>query len=131
MDELSLSATPLGKGLFAGVVDTIGGHTLGPLLAHTRLFGNIASIGHAQSPEFNGTVLPHILRGVNLLGISSANTPIELRRKVWSLLQGEWRLRSLEKMPMEEISFDQLESTFKNILDRNTKGRSIVRIKSQ
>ncbi len=129
MEELSLGSQPLGKGLFAGVVDSIGGHTLGGLLAHIKTFGNLASIGHAQAPDFQSTVLPHILRGVNLLGISSANTPIELRRKIWSRLGESWRIKGLDKMPVQEIRFSELETAFQSLLDRKNRGRYILKIR--
>ena len=65
--------------LWAGAVDNVGGEVLTWLTRTMDYWGNIASVGLAGSHELHTTVMPFILRGVNLLGINSVATPRELR----------------------------------------------------
>ncbi len=69
--ELEFGSRPLEKALWAGAVDNLGGETLAWLTRTVDFWGNIASIGLASGPELHTTVMPFILRGVNLLGIKS------------------------------------------------------------
>ena len=77
---------PLGKEIYAGVVDTVGGDGLTAALGQTMYGKAIASCGNAGGPAFAASVFPFILRGVKLLGIESVQCPREERMAVWEML---------------------------------------------
>jgi len=84
--ELGLQGRPLQKERWAGVVDSVGSHTLVNALAQTRYSGAVAACGLAQGADLSATVLPFILRGVSLLGIDSVMSPRPLRLAAWERL---------------------------------------------
>ena len=77
--------------LWAGAIDNVGGEVLTWLTRTVSYGGNIASIGLAGSHELHTTVMPFILRGVNLLGINSVATPRDLRLEVWKRIATDLR----------------------------------------
>ena len=81
------------KERWAGVVDTVGDALLASAIKATRYGGSIAACGNAASPKLELTVFPFILRGVNLLGIDSANCPLEIRTSLWRRLGNDLLLR--------------------------------------
>lgn len=126
VDELGLGKRPLEAAKFGGVVDNIGGETLAHLLAHIDLWGNVASIGLADNEKLNATVFPFILRGVSLLGISSANCPMPLRREVWKKLGGQWRF-DFDVLATETIGLAEVPDVASDLLNRKRYGRTIVK----
>lgn len=84
--ELSSPGKPLGKERWAGVVDSVGSHTLANACACTLRDGAVAACGLAQGMDFPGTVAPFILRGVSLLGIESSLRPSAERVATWRRL---------------------------------------------
>ncbi len=120
---------PLEKAVWGGAVDTIGGELLAELCRTTREWGNIASIGLAGGHELNTTVMPFILRGVSILGISSTNCPCELRRKLWQRLGEELRPANLDLIAVEPITLEQLGEIFQQLLNGKSRGRIVVTIK--
>ena len=84
--ELAQAGKPLQKEVWAGVVDTVGSHTLANACAQTRFYGAVAACGLAQGGDFPTTVMPFILRGVTLYGINSVLVPNEQRREAWALM---------------------------------------------
>ncbi|HEX9187701.1 MAG TPA: YhdH/YhfP family quinone oxidoreductase, partial [Vicinamibacteria bacterium] len=82
--ELALGSRPLEAARFGGVVDNVGGELLAGLVRHVGLWGQVACIGMASSPDLATSVFPLILRGVSLLGVSSGNCPMPLRHEVWT-----------------------------------------------
>ncbi len=127
-EQLELSQSPLQGVKFGGAIDNIGGELLPKLLAATNLWGNVASIGVAAGAEFDAAVFPFILRGVSLLGVSSANCPIELRRALWERLGDDLKPSQLTNILSSEITLGEIMSTAKNLLQRNCYGRTIVKI---
>lgn len=110
---------------WAGVIDTVGGPLLASALKAVRIGGSVAACGNVASPQLETTVFPFILRGVNLLGIDSANYPIERRRALWQKLAGEWRLDVLESLA-REVPLDQLDREIERILQGKLTGRVVV-----
>ena len=98
LEELNLGSMPLEKGKFGGAIDNLGGEPLAKLLAHINPWGNIASVGLAAHHELQSTVMPFILRGVNILGISSANCPMPLRKKIWDRIGQELKPETLSNI---------------------------------
>ncbi|MEO8937609.1 MAG: MDR family oxidoreductase [Burkholderiaceae bacterium] len=88
IDRATLSAAgkPLQKERWAGVVDTVGSHTLANACAATRYGGTVTACGLAQGMDFPVTVAPFILRGVKLIGIDSVNAPLAVRTEAWQRL---------------------------------------------
>jgi NADPH2:quinone reductase len=91
-------------------------------------WGNIACIGLAGSHELNTTVMPFILRGINLLGINSMATPRDLRLAVWQRLAGDLKPKNLDLIGSRSIDFGDLHSAFQDYLDGKVIGRSVVKI---
>jgi NADPH2:quinone reductase len=127
-DELQLGARPLERARFGGAVDNTGGQHLAQLLAHTHLWGNVASVGLANSANLSTTVMPFILRGVSLLGISSNNCPADLRRSIWQNLACDWKIKNLEQFVHATIQLEDLPLQAQKMLDRQTQGRTLVEI---
>ena len=127
-DELNLGERALESARYAGVIDNLGGSFLSKVLAHVDLFGNVACIGLAESPTLNASVMPFILRGVNLLGVSSANTPMDLRRKIWAQL-GSFDLdKILSKLNYEVCDWSNLLEKAEELLDRKVQGRLLFKL---
>lgn len=124
--DLKLQSRPLAKARFGGVVDNVGGSVLSSLLPHVNLWGNVASIGLALDPGLNTTVMPFILRGVGLLGISSVNCPMELRKKVWDHLASDWKPKMLKDVVTATVPLTEILPWFDKILNRKIHGRVVV-----
>ena len=75
---------PLERERWAGAVDCVGGSTLAYVLRTLRYGASVAASGLTGGTDLPTTVLPFILRGVNLLGIDSVQTPIEARQSMWA-----------------------------------------------
>jgi NADPH2:quinone reductase len=91
-------------------------------------WGNIASVGLAGSPKLETTVVPFILRGVNLLGINSSATPRELRLAIWKRIASDLAPRHLDRIRTRTIRFDELPSAFGALLEGGVVGRTVVAI---
>lgn len=127
--EIKLPPRPLERSLWAGAIDNLGGDTLAWLCSTTQPLGNIASIGLASSAQLNTTVMPFILRGVNLLGINSTYCPKPLRDKVWQRLASDLRPRGLEELIVQrEVGLRELPGVFSGYLERQVHGRTLVRM---
>jgi putative YhdH/YhfP family quinone oxidoreductase len=122
------SKRPLEKERWASCIDNVGGSTLAYLLRTTCYGGSVAVIGNTGGTSLNSTVFPFILRGVNLLGIESANTPMELRRQLWQQLATNFKPAHLEEIIQNEVSLDELPQALATILKGGVRGRVIVRL---
>ena len=125
-DEIDMGTHPLEKGLWGGAVDTVGGETLAWLTRTVKEWGNIASIGLAASHELNTTVMPFILRGVSILGVSSTNCPCDLRREIWQRLGNELKPNHLDIVINRTVPLDNLMPCFHEMLERKSEGRTVV-----
>jgi putative YhdH/YhfP family quinone oxidoreductase len=118
-----------GKGLlpgrWAGVVDTVGGETLDSAIRYTKLEGAVATCGNVTSAELHTSIYPFILRGVALLGINSAFTPMDIRQLIWKKLSTDWKLENLERLTTE-IPLEALDPFIDRILKGGVKGRVLV-----
>lgn len=129
-EALRLGHRPLEKARWAGAVDSVGGELLVGICRHVDLFGNVAAIGLAGGARLETTVMPHILRGVSLLGISSANCPQPLRRQVWARLGEALRPRHLDEVVDRVLPLEQLQGGFEDLLERRVRGRILVDLAS-
>jgi acrylyl-CoA reductase (NADPH) len=126
--EIQFSTRPLEKTIFSGAVDNVGGDLLGWLTRSIAYGGNIASVGLAGGAELKTTVIPFILRGVNLLGINSVSTPRDLRLAVWQRIASNLEPRHLDRIVTREIAFDELPGAFAGYTKGEITGRTVVRI---
>ncbi|MBX3703061.1 MAG: oxidoreductase [Steroidobacteraceae bacterium] len=126
--ELDLGKRPMEAVRWAGAIDNVGGELLTWLTRTVDFWGNIASIGLAGSPKLETTVLPFILRGINLLGINSSATPRDLRLAVWKRLASDLRPRHLDRLVTRTVAFDELPGAFDDFLKGRVLGRTLVKI---
>ncbi|MFM8517136.1 MAG: oxidoreductase [Nevskiaceae bacterium] len=126
--DIDYGKRPLEAARFAGAIDNVGGETLTWLTRTVDNWGNIASIGLAGGAELKTTVMPFILRGVNLLGINSSATLRELRLVVWQRIATDLKPRHLDAIATRTIGFDELPSAFAAYLQGTVTGRTVVKI---
>jgi putative YhdH/YhfP family quinone oxidoreductase len=119
------SKRPLEKALWAGALDAVGGETLAWLARTVQQDGAIASFGNAGGAELHTTVFPFILRGVKLLGVDSAATPMPLRKQMWLRLAGDLHINDLEKIA-HRISLAQLPQACTTLIAGTSRGRYVV-----
>ncbi len=112
---------------WAGVVDTVGGTILETALKTTQPKGLVTCCGNVAAAELSLTVYPFILRGISLMGIDSAETPMPLRRNIWGKLAGEWKPESLASI-YTEIGLADLDTHIHKILTGEQIGRRLVRM---
>jgi NADPH2:quinone reductase len=125
--ELELGSRPLEAARFGGVVDNVGGDLLAGLVRHVGLWGQVACIGMAASPELATSVFPLILRGVSLLGVSSGNCPMPLRHQVWARLGADLKPPHLTTIVSREILLEAVIETASLLMERRALGRVLVR----
>jgi acrylyl-CoA reductase (NADPH) len=126
--DIDLGSRPMERILWAGAIDNVGGELLTWLTRTVDLWGNIASIGLAGSPELHTTVMPFILRGVNLLGINSSATLRETRLVVWERIGSDLRPSKLDRICTKVVDFDELPAQFDDYLKGRVTGRTVVKI---
>nr|VFK21610.1 MAG: NADPH2:quinone reductase [Candidatus Kentron sp. LFY] len=126
--EIETGKQPLEKGLWGGAVDNLGGETLAWLTRTTRPWGNIAAVGLAQGIRLTTSVMPFILRGINLLGINSVDIRKEERDRVWQRLASDLKPRHLGDIVTRTISLDDLPDVFDDYMEARVTGRTIVAI---
>ncbi len=127
-DSLEMGRQPLEKGQWAGAIDTVGGDMLAWLTRTVLPWGNITSIGLAGGGDLRTTVMPFILRGVSLLGVSSANCPMPLRRRCWQRLATDLRPRHLDRIVTATVSLEDVLAVSARILAGTHWGRTIVKL---
>jgi NADPH2:quinone reductase len=126
--EIVIGSRPLEAARWAGAIDSVGGEMLGWLTRTMSYGGNIASVGLAGGSELTTTVMPFILRGVNLLGINSSATPRELRLAVWKRIGTDLMPPHLERITTRTIGFEELPAAFAEYLKGAVIGRTVVAI---
>ncbi len=127
--SLVTSDRPLLSVEWGGAVDNVGGRVLAWLLQTVGPWGSIATIGMAGGSELHSTVMPMILRGVSMLGITSANCPMERRVRLWGRLATDLRPGHLSEIVSEIIRLEDLPRSFDALLAGNHTGRFVVALK--
>jgi len=126
-DLLKGAERPLLTERWAGAVDVVGGATLAAILKAARYGGTVTCCGLVGSSDLPVNVFPFILRGVSLLGIDSVLCQKDIRRDIWERLAGQWRLENFRKS-VHECSLDELEGNIQNMLQGESKGRTVVNL---
>ncbi len=125
--ELSAPGKPLQKERWAGVVDSVGSHTLANAVAQVRYGGTVAACGLAQGMDFPSTVAPFILRGVKLIGVDSVMAPRARRIDAWANLALEMKANTLERVT-QEINLADAIAWAPKILAGQVRGRLVVNV---
>jgi len=119
---------PLSSAQWGGAIDSVGGAVLAGLVRSTRPWGNVASIGMAAGMDCQGSVMPFILRGVSILGISSANCPMPHRLRVWQRLVTDLRPADLAALVAGVVTLEQVPAVCEQLLRGEHQGRFVVRM---
>ena len=115
----------LDKGLWDGVVDTVGGKILANAIVQTKPNGIVAVCGNANNNELNTSVVPFMLRGIKLWGMDSANCSIKRREFIWGEASKLVDFDLLEKSILT-VSLEELLETYPKILKGEISGRVLV-----
>lgn len=126
--SLDLGTRPLEQARYAAAIDNVGGPLLAWLTRSVGPGGAIAAVGMAGGSELHTTVMPLIIRGVDLLGIASAQTPRPTRLTVWRRLGGDLRPRHLGRIAPRTIPLAELPGAFAPLLAGSVVGRTVVAI---
>ena len=113
------------KGLWDGVVDTVGGKILANAIVQTKSNGIIAVCGNANNNELNTSVIPFMLRGIKLWGMDSANWSIKRREFIWSEAAKLIDFDLLEKSILT-VSLEELIDIYPKILKGEISGRVLI-----
>jgi putative YhdH/YhfP family quinone oxidoreductase len=124
-DELGEAKKPLNKQKFDYVVDTVGGGVASAIIPQISYGGSMSMCGNAAGIGLTTTVLPFILRGINLLGIDSVNVPIEKRPAIWAKMATDWNIAGTTLV--DEISLEEVPRTIAAIKNGEHLGRTIVK----
>ena len=116
---------PLEKETWAGCVDAVGGTMLARLLGQIMYGKSVAAVGLAGGMEVPATIIPFLLRGVNLLGIDSVMKPYDDRLQAWNRIAQDLPIEKLESM-IQIVSLNDVPALGKNILKGQVKGRVVV-----
>jgi acrylyl-CoA reductase (NADPH) len=117
---------PMESGRWAGAIDAVGGDTLATLIAQLKRHGSVASFGNAGGHELRTTVLPFILRGVNLLGIDSNTCPNDRRRAAWRRLADLLTEAHFDRIHARTISLGDIPEASRALLAGEVQGRILV-----
>lgn len=125
-DVMQVDDASLHKGLWGAAIDNLGGDALAWLTKSVKPWGNIVSIGMAAGIRVDTTAMPFILRGISLLGVTSAACPQHLRKLIWQKLGDELFPAKLDQICTAEVGLEQLPQAFSGLLNGDMHGRQIV-----
>ncbi len=120
---------PLDRERWDGAIDAVGGNTLATILTQLKYRASVAACGLAGGSDLPATVLPFLLRGVNLLGIDSVMCPCDPRREAWRRLAQALPLDRLERIT-QEAPLAQLPDLAPRILKGELRGRTVINLKA-
>ena len=126
-NTLSERGKPLGPEIWAGVVDTVGSHTLANAIAQTKFDGAVAACGLAQGADLKMTVMPFILRNVTLAGVNSGPIPMARRLEGWRRLGEDLDLGKLDAMT-ETHKLSEIFELAEEITNGRVRGRMVIEV---
>ncbi|WP_417531928.1 YhdH/YhfP family quinone oxidoreductase [Marinobacter lipolyticus] len=124
-EALAAEKKPMLKPVFANAVDTVGGQPLAELLKQIQPGGSVSCCGLVAGPQLETTVLPFILRGVNLLGVDSVEIPLADKAAVWKKFADEWACPKTEASA-RDIGRGQLDGALKAFLKGESSGKIVL-----
>jgi putative YhdH/YhfP family quinone oxidoreductase len=110
---------------WAGAFDTVGGDILVSILKQCAKSGSVATCGNVAGAKLEMTVFPFILNGINLLGINSADTPMEVRKEVWKIIEKTSDAQKVSRIG-KEISLNQINDALCEMETKSHKGRFTI-----
>jgi len=126
--KIKFGDSVLEKTRWAGAIDNVGGDTLSALVRATKPWGNVVSVGIAGGIKFKLSAMPFIIRGVNLLGVSSSNCPQSLRKKIWNRLGDDLHPEHIARIKTQTAKLEDLPEVFEKLLNNEIRGRVLVEI---
>ena len=123
---LSDAGKPLQKERFAGVIDSVGSHTLANACAQTKYGGVVAACGLAQGMDFPASVAPFILRAVKLIGIDSVMASLTARQRAWQALAEEVPQKTLDSIAGRTVGLEQSIEAAADLMAQRVTGRVVV-----
>jgi acrylyl-CoA reductase (NADPH) len=120
-------ARPLANERWAGAIDAVGGTTLATILTQLKYRASVAACGLAGGSDLPATVIPFLLRGINLLGIDSVMCPREERIEAWQRLARDLPLDKLDRMT-QTVPLSALPQLAPKILAGEIRGRTVVEV---
>ncbi|WP_215085187.1 YhdH/YhfP family quinone oxidoreductase [Exiguobacterium sp. s78] len=117
---------PLKKGLYAGVIDTVGGPLLASVIRFVQYGGVVTTCGNVGGAEMTLTVYPFILRGVRLIGIDAVQTPIAYRQALWQRLASDWQVNLSSEVDIKTLN--DLPEIAEALLTSRHRGRTVIEI---
>eukprot|EP00163_Fabomonas_tropica_P000233 TRINITY_DN10148_c0_g5_i1.p1 TRINITY_DN10148_c0_g5~~TRINITY_DN10148_c0_g5_i1.p1 ORF type:complete len:341 (+),score=20.41 TRINITY_DN10148_c0_g5_i1:144-1166(+) len=124
-EALAEDKKPLAKPVYANAVDTVGGTPLAELLKQVQHSGSVSCCGLVAGPALQTTVLPFILRGVNLLGVDSVEIPLEAKEAVWEKFASDWACDKTEASA-KDIGRAELDGALKAFLKGESSGKIVL-----
>ena len=124
-DFMSEPLKPLDKASYSSAVDTVGGEILAKMISMISNNGVVSCCGNVGGAMFTSSVFPFILRGVQLSGVDSAESPIDLKKELWNLLANEW-LIDLNNQT-KTVNIKEIDNEIKKILDAGQIGRVVIK----
>jgi acrylyl-CoA reductase (NADPH) len=118
---------PLDRERWDGAIDAVGGATLVTILTQLKYRASVAACGLAGGSDLPATVIPFLLRGVNLLGIDSVMCPREPRIEAWERLARDLPLDKLDAMT-DEVKLSQVAELAPRILGGQVRGRTVINV---
>lgn len=128
-DVRDSSGRPLLSGRWDGAIDTVGGLTLSTVIRSTKPRGAVCCLGLVESDKFETTVYPFLLRGITVIGIDSAERPMDYRLNIWNKINNEWKLDDYEFL-VKEINLEQLSDEIDLMLKGGQSGKVIINLDS-
>ncbi|MFT5580539.1 MAG: acrylyl-CoA reductase (NADPH), partial [Paraglaciecola psychrophila] len=119
---------PLLAQQWANAIDCVGGDTLNNLLKSMHSSGSVACCGLVASANLPATVMPFIIRDVNLLGVDSVYISLQKKQAIWQKFANEWKLTGLDALTTE-IGLEQVPAYLDKLIQGQNIGRTLVRIK--
>ena len=124
-DFMSEPLKPLDKASYSSAVDTVGGEMLAKMISMISNNGVVSCCGNVGGAMFTSSVFPFILRGVQLSGVDSAESPINLKKELWNLLANEWLIDLNNQSKI--VNIQEIDNEIKKILDGGQIGRVVIK----
>lgn len=117
----------LDHAIYHGMIDTVGGDSLNRGLSQCRPHSVVACCGMITSALFNSSLMPFLLRGIRLIGLSAAQTPMVIRKDIWNNLSADWKPKTLDYL-VRIVGLDSLAEAINQMLLGASMGRVIVQL---
>lgn len=119
------SSRPLAEGQWDGAIDGVAGETLGNVIKQLKYGASVAVVGLVAGTDVPTTVLPFILRDVNLLGVDSVEISHQRRLDMWGKLASDWKLDKLDELA-NEVGLAEVPDLLQGLLKGSVRGRTLV-----